>query len=911
MNKTIFALLLLIGSLLKAQSSGVIYGNIKDELGYGVSYADIFIDGTVYSTFSDDNGSYELEVEPGTYEVVITSIGFDEVVKNITISEDQRMEFSTTLKSVEDNSFQLKEAVIAGQSNKESEISALSIQKKSVEIKEVKSAQELSRVGVGDAQSAFTKISGISTLETAQNVFVRGLGDRYNATNMNYLPLPSNDPEYKNISLSLFSTDIIGSIDVSKTFLSKQNGDVSGAALNISTKEFYGKPYIAFSTSGGFNTGAVSEDFLLPNGTNWYGISKNTKPYINNLNQWQFKTNTDVDNRELPLNSTMQLSGGKRFKLSESTKLAWFATASYESKYNYNEGIESTVNNVGGYFNKYNTRNFRYESNKLLMNNLVLSLRGGNKIKLNNAIIQNNKQQYFDYYGFKKDVSEEEGEEAYIIRQQENQNLLFINQLLGDLAFGNYNLDLGVSYNVVKADEPDRKTNTFRHIVADDVYYIAGGAQAYNNRYFHNLKENDFAAKANVTRNFSDDKVKLTAGYNFRFTDRNFKAIQYNFDFSSPVAITISNLNSVFGQSGLNNDTFSIKTYRGTGTNALEPQWYTGERTIHSGFLNLDWTLGDVLLTIGTRLDNINQDIEYNTSLANSQNAINHGKGDIKETYILPSFNLKYSITRNDILRFAASKTYTLPQFKETAPFTYENITESSFGNPDLMISDVYNADIKWEHFFSKGELLSITGFGKYIKNPINKIGVPSASDQLSFINGEKAMVAGAEVEFKKSLFSKEGKQKNTDLSFGINASYLYTNQKNGTGAQFTHSESQLEGASPFIVNSDLSFTLEDNIKSGRETVASIVFNYSHDRIYALGLLGNEDIIEKGMPTLDFIFSHKFNDTFGLNFSAKNILNPNYQRTKEIFPTTGSSEDLTVRNYKRGIELGLGLSYKF
>jgi len=909
MNKFIGLVLLLTISFLKAQSTGIIFGNVKDDAGLPVEVAEVFIDGTMYSAFTDSEGNYELEVEPGTYILIITGIGYDEFSQEITINTDEKFEVSTQL--ITNSTTQLGEAVVVGELSRETETSALNIQRKSVEIKEVKSSQELSRIGVSDAQSAFSKISGVSTMEGAQNVIVRGLGDRYNFTSLNDLPLPSNDPEYKNISLDLFSTDIIRSIDVSKTFLSKQNGDVSGAALNISTKEFTGKPYMEISTSAGVNTGAISEDFLLPANTNWLGIAENVKPYVNNLSQWQFKTGTNPSDRELPINSSLRLSGGKRFNLSETTKLAWFAVASYDSDYSFNEGFERTVNNQGGYFTDFDSKRYAYTSNKLAMSNLVLSLRGRNKIKLNNAIIQNNTQQYLDYYGFKQNVSEETGTAAYIIRQQENQNLLFINQLLAELKFGAYNLDLGASYNIVKADEPDRKTNTFRFVEAENTFYTAGGAQSYNHRYFHNLKENDLAAKAIVDRSFFEDKLKITAGYNYRFTERNFEAIQYNFDFPHPIAISVENLNWIFNQISIDNGVFVVKTYRGTGANALDPQTYDGERTVHSGFLNLDWTIGNLLLTIGGRIDNVNQDIEYNTSLANSELPINRGVGDIKETFILPSLNLKYNLTDDNILRFAASKTYTLPQFKETAPFTYETVTESSFGNPDLEVSDIYNADIKWEYYFSRGELFSLTGFGKYIENPINKVAVPSASDQLSYINAENAVIAGAEVEFKKLIFSRLDETRDTEFSFGINASYLYSNQKNGTAAQFTNEESAIEGASPFIINSDLSLNIKDNLTKGKETTVSIVFNYAHDKIYALGVQNNEDVMEKGMPTLDLIFGHKFNENVGINISARNLLNPKYQRTKEVFPTAGNAQDLTLREYKRGVELGIGLSYKF
>ena len=40
-----------------------------------------------------------------------------------------------------------------------------------------------------------------------------------------------------------------------------------------------------------------------------------------------------------------------------------------------------------------------------------------------------------------------------------------------------------------------------------------------------------------------------------------------------------------------------------------------------------------------------------------------------------------------------------------------------------------------------------------------------------------------------------------------------------------------------------------------------------------------ENIVEKGVPLLDFVFSHKFNKNFSLNFNAKNLLNPSLEKT--------------------------------
>ena len=88
--------------------------------------------------------------------------------------------------------------------------------KKAVSIKTTIGAKELATKGVSDAAGAVTKTAGVS--KGSKNVIVRGLGDRYNSTTMNGLPLPSEDPEYKNISLGFFDTSVIKNIGVNKVF---------------------------------------------------------------------------------------------------------------------------------------------------------------------------------------------------------------------------------------------------------------------------------------------------------------------------------------------------------------------------------------------------------------------------------------------------------------------------------------------------------------------------------------------------------------------------------------------------------------------------------------------------------------------------------------------------------------------
>lgn len=195
--------------------------------------------------------------------------------------------------------------------------------------------------------------------------------------------------------------------------------------------------------------------------------------------------------------------------------------------------------------------------------------------------------------------------------------------------------------------------------------------------------------------------------------------------------------------------------------------------------------------------------VNYNVNRGGTQ-----GSQEINKNYFLPSINLRYNITENHALRLAASKTYTLPQSKEISPFRYVSVSFKSQGNPDLKPSDNYNVDLKWDWYLSPSELLSVTGFYKYIKDPISRIEVNSAGGYLSYRNiSDHATVAGVEVELKKHIFSQnlqgEGLSR---LTFGMNGAYTYTFAKVPLATD--PSGSQLEGAAPWLVNADLTYML-------------------------------------------------------------------------------------------------------
>ena len=182
-------------------------------------FANVLIKDSSKGTTSDFDGLYTIDdLAPGTYVVEFSFVGYQTIEKTIAISVNQIVTLDLSLSP---SAAALDEVVIKTSLRRDTETVLLLEQKKATTIKESIGSVELAKLGISNAASATTKISGISKSEGNGEVFVRGLGDRYLYTTLNGLPIPSDNIEKKNINLSLFTTRLIESIDVSKTSSSR------------------------------------------------------------------------------------------------------------------------------------------------------------------------------------------------------------------------------------------------------------------------------------------------------------------------------------------------------------------------------------------------------------------------------------------------------------------------------------------------------------------------------------------------------------------------------------------------------------------------------------------------------------------------------------------------------------------
>lgn len=392
---------------------------------------------------------------------------------------------------------------------------------------------------------------------------------------------------------------------------------------------------------------------------------------------------------------------------------------------------------------------------------------------------------------------------------------------------------------------------------------------------------------------FENTNSKISIGYKGHFAENDFEAIEYNL--SAPMgsfSIDTILLDDIYNPSNFGQDLFSMS--QGT------PNTYEVTKTIHSVFAEGTYQLTDSFTgNLGLKVDQVDMQVAYDIPGRADKN------NQLEKSYFLPSLNLRYAINEKNTLRLGASKSYTLPQSKEISPYQYVNIGFASEGNPNLKPSDNYNVDLKWDNYLSHSELLSATAFYKHIVNPIGRVDQGNSAGLLTYNNiGESATIMGVEVELRKNIFINEipSTSQERNLSFGLNASWIYTDVILDL-INTPKRNSELEGASPFLINSDITYQVTDS--KNRNLTSSLVFNYFSDRIYTIGALGYEDIIEEGLTTLDFVSSYQLSKSVGLKLKATNLLDPSFTLTRDSSHPSGKT---VLNQYKKGVNVSLAIS---
>jgi len=894
MNKSILIFLLLLGSL--SSFAQTVRGSVSDhDTAEPLIGAAVIIKGTQQGVITDFDGRFEIEgpEKDRTCTLVFSYISYKPREITVSLGDGELPELDVEL---EIDAEIMREATVTARKNlegvmalqKERQISSLAV--------ENLGAREMQVKGLSNVEDGVKKITGVS-IASAGQLIVRGLGDRYSTTTLNGLPIASPNPDNKLIPLDLFPASTVEHISVSKVYDAASFADYGGAHININTKVNVPEDFfeVGLNTGGAFNSLGRQRYRMDRDGSLFRTATMDQKALALPLAEFDPYVRTrDIFHSSFQVGSKMtfpssggNISMGKNIRLGEQT-LSLLASASVDNDFQntYNSFYE-TLEATGTV-----QSHFRYDSYEQRLKTAALiyagySLRQSDRIGYSffHARHASDNYQY-------RDGEDAEGHQltgsnnvTHIYRLQ-NHQLNGLHLLMDD----KLELDWGASYGLTASEEPDRRQVMYIH--EDGRLHLFKLNRQETMRYFGSLNEEEWNTRLGLKWSWDGrDFVKL--GFDYKDKNRDYAGTRfyYNINRLHPDIRSIYETDAFLNQENIADGTIVVERKK-------QPKdSYLAGTGIAAAYLTADLHLTDRwLVNLGLRYEKNHQWVRY----ASDGGDWYARRRDLRTDDFFPAVNLKYIADDKRNLRLSLSRTVTRPSFVEMAPFLYQESYGATQirGNEALQNGYNYNGDLRYEQFGPNGDMLSVTGYFKYLDQPIERIQALNGGSTLhTFRNADNGIAAGLEVELKKEVARA--------LKLGVNASYMYTNVILPEGGAYTNKERSLQGASPILVNADISWA--PRFGEDRDLSLTLLYNLQGSRIHAVGVSQLGDIRQQAVHSLDFNAGCRLNRHWNITLQVNDLLG--YELVfKQDIPLTGQSKE--VERYKNGTAFSLGFSYQ-
>ena len=214
------------------------------------------IDGTSYSSISNEKSEYKVAIKPGLYKITASYIGYSNFLKEINITSDLTLDII-----LEESDTQLSEVIVRSTAQKITEIAIVRSIRNSNVVSDGISIEFIKKTPDRNLGDALKRVSGV-TIQNDRFVLVRGLSDRYNLAFLNKTPLPSTEPDRRSFSFDIIPTSLIDNIIVSKSSSANLPGDWSGGLIQVTTKEVSDN-FFNISLGSGWGLVSTFEKFKL------------------------------------------------------------------------------------------------------------------------------------------------------------------------------------------------------------------------------------------------------------------------------------------------------------------------------------------------------------------------------------------------------------------------------------------------------------------------------------------------------------------------------------------------------------------------------------------------------------------------------------------------------------------------
>jgi len=229
---------------------GTISGRVTDSSGGSLIGAQISVQPNGASVVSDAKGQFFInDLEPGSYTLSITYVGFATFTKKVTVAAGQAANVDAKLEVESQN---LEVLVTAERASAEAE--AVNRERTADNIVQVLPADVIRSLPNANMADALGRLPSV-TIERDEGegkyVQVRGTEPRLTNTTIDGINVPSPESQVRQIKFDAIPADIVESVEINKTLQANMDGDGIGGSVNLVTKTAGERPTVNISGMGG------------------------------------------------------------------------------------------------------------------------------------------------------------------------------------------------------------------------------------------------------------------------------------------------------------------------------------------------------------------------------------------------------------------------------------------------------------------------------------------------------------------------------------------------------------------------------------------------------------------------------------------------------------------------------------
>lgn len=899
---------------------GTIRGRIIDASKQTLPGASIYIENLRTGVTSDVNGYYTFSnLNPGTYTIKISYVGYSPVEMKITIPAGRTLEKDVVL----NEGLELQEVVVGGAF--QGQRRAINSQKNSLGITNVVSADQVGKFPDSNIGDALKRISGINVqYDQGEARFgqVRGTSADLSSVTINGNRIPSAEGDTRNVQLDLIPADMIQTIEVNKVVTPDMDGDAIGGSINLVTKNSPYKRTITATAGSGYNR--ISKKAQLNLGFT-YGdrffndklgvmLSASYQNAPSGSDDVEFVWDTDSKGTICLTDYQIRQYYVTRERQSYSAAFDWDINANHKLFFK-------------GIFNNRNDWENRYRLTLKDLNKDVNKKKEG-AVADNKASVR-----------LQTKAGSPNNRNARLERQRTMDFTLG-----GEHLFGKLSMDWNASYARASEERPNERYLGYElkkqnfDIDLNDIRKPYASAQAGSTLILNNdfslqelteqqqdIVEKDLKFSMNfklpLAKGFYSNQLRFGAKVVDKSKNKDLEFYDYE-----PIDEKAFNSNSFSNTSEQNRNgyipgekykagTFISKEYVGglalnnnslfNKTENLEELAgeYKARETVTAGYLRFDQNFGKKLSAmVGLRLENTH--LKYNGRKLTLNNDGDPESltvtPDVKDSYlnILPSVLLKYNVSEDFKIRGSFTETLSRPKYSALIPNVNINNkdNELTLGNPELKPTTSFNFDLSADYYFKSVGLVSIGIYYKDINDFIVTQTVRgyeyegnSYDKFMQPRNAGDANLLGVEVGYQRDF----GFIAPALKCVGFYGTYTYTHSKvnnfNFTGRE-NEKDLKLPGSPEHTANASLYFE-----KGGLNVRLS--YNFASDFIDEMGESAFYDRYYDKVNYMDVNASYTFGKKLRTTFyaEANNLLNQPLRYYQGIAERTMQSEHYGVK----------------